>query len=605
MTIPSLRSKTSAVLRLNLDTGHVQREGEVRVLTPKTLAVLSFLIERPQQIVSKETLLATVWEGTTVSPGVLKTCLWELRQALGDHPQTPSFIGTLPRRGYWFIGSIQRTMDASTILLRPAHAASPTSSFEGRQRPQLLMPVHSVSPRSVSPRVALFGREVVLTQLRSLVAQAKAGKPQVVFVTGEVGMGKTAVIEAFLQEVGSVSSVWIARGQCVDQHAEREAYFPVLDALGQLGRSAERMHVVSVLKKYAPTWLAQLPALVHQTAHEKLQQGLVKGTQGRMLREFIDAVGAFTDDAIARVASVLILVLEDLHWSDDATLDLLAALARHRGHNRALRVFVVGSYRPAELRLRDSSLQLPRGIQDHGGYTELALEKLTEKAVAEYLAKRLESEQIPPQLVHLIHHQTGGNPFFMTEFVEQLLAKGDLLAQEQRWILAPSIEHCGVPTSIRQVVEKQLSQNSEAERQLLTVASIIGLEFSAAAVAALLDRQTDEVEACCHQLVQRHFFLDASDPDLLLDRRRAARYVFSHPFARAVLYTKVPTSKRIQLHRQIGLWLEGDYGEQVQAHAPELAEHFERGHDYERAVRYRHYTPTFAGKSQARLRRAK
>jgi predicted ATPase len=127
---------------------------------------------------------------------------------------------------------------------------------------------------------------------------------------------------------------------------------------------------------------------------------------------------------------------------------------------------------------------------------------LTEKAVAEYLAKKLDSDQIPLQLVHLVHRQTGGNPFFMTEFVEQLLAKGYLLSQEKRWVLAPSIEHRGVPTSIRQVVEKQFSQNSEAERQLLTVASIIGLEFSAATVAALLDTQTDEVEACCHQLVQ-------------------------------------------------------------------------------------------------------
>ncbi|MSQ48514.1 MAG: hypothetical protein EXR78_09075 [Deltaproteobacteria bacterium] len=248
MTVPPPPARTSPVLRLNLDTGHVRREGEVRVLTPKALAVLSLLIEHPQQVVSKETLLATVWAGTTVSAGALKTCLWELRRALGDHPQTPSFIGTLPRRGYWFIGSIQRTTDAATILLRPVHAAFPASGLERRRRHQVVVPVPAVSPRSVSLRASLFGREVVLTQLRSWFEQAKAGKPQVVFVTGEVGIGKTAVIEAFLQDVGSAFTVRIARGQCVDQHAEREAYFPVLEALGQLGRSAERTHVVSVLR---------------------------------------------------------------------------------------------------------------------------------------------------------------------------------------------------------------------------------------------------------------------------------------------------------------------------------------------------------------------
>ncbi len=605
MTVAPPPCRTSHVLRLNLNTGHLRREGEVRVLTPKALAVLSFLIERPQQVVNKATLLATVWEGTTVSEGALKTCLWELRQALGDHPRTPSFIGTLPRRGYWFIGAIQRTKDVATVLLHPALAAFPAAGLEQRRQHQLVMPVHSVLPRAVSPRTSLFGREGVLAQLRKWFEQAKAGTPRVVFVTGEVGIGKTAVIEAFLQDVGAAATVWIARGQCVDQHAEREAYFPVLEALGQLGRSAERTHVVSVLQKYAPTWLAQLPALVHQSARGKLQRGLVKGTQGRMLREFLDAVSAFTDAATTRMAPVLILVLEDLHWSDDSTLDLLAALARHRGHDRVLRVLVVGSYRPAELLTRDSASQMPREIQDHNGCTELALERLTEKAVAEYVAKKLDSEQIPPQLVHLIHRQAGGNPFFMTEFVEHLLAKGYLSLRDKGWLLAPSIEQIGVPTSIRQVIEKQFNQTSEAERQLLTVASIIGLEFSAATVAALLDTRTDKVEACCLQLVHRHSFLDASEPDLLPDRRRAARHVFSHPFARAVLYTKVPTSRRIELHRQIGLWLEGAYGEQVRTHASELAEHFERGHDYERAFHYRQYKPKFAGKPRSHLRRAK
>lgn len=169
--------RTSSILRLNLDTGQVQREGEVRVLTPKALAMLSFLMERPQQVVSKETLLATVWEGTTVSPGALKTCMWELRQALGDHPRTPLFIGTLPRRGYWFIGSIQRITDPAIIFLHPALAAFPASGLERRRRSQLVVAVPPVSSRVVSPRGSLFGREAALTKLRSFFEQAQAGKP--------------------------------------------------------------------------------------------------------------------------------------------------------------------------------------------------------------------------------------------------------------------------------------------------------------------------------------------------------------------------------------------------------------------------------------------
>jgi hypothetical protein len=154
--------------------------------------------------VTKATLLDTVWPETTVNDVALMICIRELRQALGDDPRAPRFIETMHRRGYRFVGVLPVTVPDS---------GSPDCAMPGVASP--------------------VGREVELTRLHAWLAIARRGVRQMVFVTGEAGLGKTTLVEAFVAEIGNHGPLWIGHGQCVEHYGAGEAYMPVLEALGR------------------------------------------------------------------------------------------------------------------------------------------------------------------------------------------------------------------------------------------------------------------------------------------------------------------------------------------------------------------------------------
>ena len=225
----------------------------------------------------------------------------------------------------------------------------------------------------------LVGREAELAQLQRYWAQARQGRRQVVFITGEAGIGKTTLVDSFVSQMAATEVVWNARGQCIEHYGAGEAYLPLLEALGQLGRGPDGAHLVALLHQSAPTWLVHLPALVPAADYEAVQARAGGTTRERMLRELAEAVEALTAE------QPLILILEDLHWSDGATLDWLAAVARRR---EAARLLVVGTYRPAEAVVQAHPVR--RMTQDlllHGQGVELPLGLWAEAEVAAYLTQ--------------------------------------------------------------------------------------------------------------------------------------------------------------------------------------------------------------------------
>ena len=169
--------------------------------------------------------------------------------------------------------------------------------------------------------------------------------------------------------------------------AYREAYLPVLEALGQLCRGPQGAALVAQLAQYAPTWLLQMPAFLSPADVEELHRRVLGATQERMLRELAEALDVLTAEQL------LVLVLEDLHWSDAATLDLLAYLAQRRGPARLL---VLGTYRPAEAWARGHPLYaIKQELSLHGLCQEVALGWLTEAEVGQYLAARFAGGGVP------------------------------------------------------------------------------------------------------------------------------------------------------------------------------------------------------------------
>jgi predicted ATPase len=543
---------------LRVDPGNVcvWRGTKAIRLTPKAFAVLWYLVEHPGRVITKDELFETVWPGTVVSEGALTVCMSALRKALGDTAQAPQFIETVHRLGYRFIGPI--TLDDASEITSTAASLSPSVS----SHPPLLA-----------------GREAALVQLHARLTQARCGTRQVVFVTGEPGIGKTTLVQAFLAQTAALTPMWITQGQCIEHYGAGEAYLPVLDALGQLCRGPDGRRIVEVLSQQAPTWLVQMPALLHASELEALHRRVLGATRQRMLRELGEAIEVLTSDA------PLVLVLEDLHWSDSATLDLVSWLARRR---QPARLLLLSTYRPVEVIVRGHPLRgLVQALQLHQQCTELPLELLTEAEVAQYLAARFREPAVAAALAWAVHRHTSGNPLFMVAVVDALVQQGVVQEGGGQWrVQTKGAVVEGVPENLRQMIEQRFDELSTAEQRVLEAASVAGMVYSAAAVAAGVAVAVEDVEAQCAGLARRGQFLQDEGVEEWPDGTIAGRYRFRHALCQHVVYERLTPALRLRLHRQIGARMATGYREQAREHAAELAEHFMRGRDDQQALSY-------------------
>jgi DNA-binding winged helix-turn-helix (wHTH) protein/predicted ATPase len=532
--------------RLDLTNQELWRGAERIPLRAKPFAVLAYLAANPARLVLRAELVNAVWPDTRVGEAVLRGYVRELRTLLGDEAAAPRFIETVARRGYRFVAPIRSGEPAPPARARPAPDTA----------------------RRLPPNVV--GRGAELAELERRLAEADAGARQIVFVTGEPGIGKTTLVDAFARAIGDRGG-WTARGQCVEHFGACEAYLPVLEALGRLGRQPRGEEMIAVLARHAPSWLVALPALVPDAELETLHRRAQGTTRERMLRELADAVEALTADR------PLVLVLEDLQWSDPSTLDLLSSLARRR---EPARLLVVGTYRPAEVSGRTHPLAAIRQeLQAHGLCTELALRALEAAEIGAYLAARLPGERHAPDLERAIHRATEGNPLFVVTLVDDWTARG-------RPAPGGVSSDLGVPNTLRQMIERQLDRLPAATRRMLEAASAVGAEFSAAAVAAALEEREEQVDEWCEELAGREWLLRPCGVDAVATGTVAGRYAFLHALYRQVLYDQLPATRRARFHRRIGEWQEVVHGPLAREHAAELAVHFEQAHDHARALLY-------------------
>ena len=535
-------------------------------LTGKAFGVLRYLASRPGQLVTKDDLLAAMWPGVVVTETALTKRVQEVRRALRDDPKAPRYIETVHRQGFRFIA--------------PLSHASPLKSQNAKVESHTALPV----PSTQHPTPYLVGRDAELAQLHGWLDQALNGERQLVFVVGEAGIGKTTIVDAFAERVRR-AEVWIGRGQCIEQYGPGEAYLPILEALERLCREPDGAHVIAILRQHAPNWLVQLSAYLSAEERQHLQRETAGTTQPRMLREIAEALEALTAE------KPLILILEDLHWGDYATMELLAVLARRR--ERA-RLAVLGTYRPVDVMVREHPLgEVKQELQMHGLCQEVALDFLTKDAVEEYLTMRFGTQATPgvlfQDLAQMIHDPTDGNPLFMVNVVDDLVRQGALVEADGGWALKDEAERLqvGIPDTLRQLIEQQLGRVSPQEMEVLEAASIAGAEFSAAAVAAGLQTKVESVEKHCGALARRGQFLRTRGTEEWTDKTLAARYGFVHALYQEVLSDRVTGARRVGLHQRIGERLEAGYGAQVEDIAAQLAVYFEEGRDYRRAVQYR------------------
>jgi tetratricopeptide (TPR) repeat protein len=281
-----------------------------------------------------------------------------------------------------------------------------------------------------------------------------------------------------------------------------------------------------------------------------------------------------------------ILVLEDLHWSDVSTLDLLSSLARR---TEPARLLIIGTYRPEEGLAEGHPLRaITQELQGKRLCQELPLPLLDEVAVNEYLQRRFPTAMLPTRLPETLHRNTEGSPLFLTAVVNDLLDRGVITQIAGRWVLQGPVDAVAaeVPVSIRQLLTRQIDRLHDKERQILQAASVAGFEFSAAAVAAAAGIDTVAVEACCEILVRRQQFLRRVGVSEWPDGTQTGRYGFLHALYQQLWHERVPQHRCQRLHLKIGERLEQAYGSRVGELATELAVHFDQGRDTQRAIHY-------------------
>jgi predicted ATPase/DNA-binding winged helix-turn-helix (wHTH) protein len=540
--------------RFDPETGRLWAGRREVNVTPRAAAVLAALIARAGQLVTRHELFRTVWGDTVVSDAALTACIQELRGALDDDARRPRFIETRHRRGYRF---------AARVLPSAPQGASRTPA-----------PPH---PRPAAPVV---GRDRELIELRACLEQAANGTRQIVFVTGEPGIGKTTLVEQFLVEAPRGDRVRIAQGRCIETHGAGEAYLPLLEAMTRLCREPGGQPITRLLRHHAPTWLTQMPSVLNASELRTLQRQTAGITRERMLRELAEAVEVMASDV------PLVLWLEDLHWSDSPTVDWLGYLARRPG---PARVLVLGTCRPIEALARGHPLEAARDeLKMRGHCREVTLARLDETAVGEYLARRFPAERAFDTLAVMIHARTGGNPLFVVNVANDLVRRAVLIERSGRWEVdeRSGLAQIAIPEDVRRMIAHQLDRLRPDERRILEAASAVGVEFSAAAVAAAEQIGLDEVERACADLAGHASFLTSHGSDTWPDGTVTARYGFRHALYQEVVYERVPAARRGDLHRRIGERLEAGLRGRAGEVATELAMHFERGRDPLRAVRY-------------------
>ena len=527
-------------------------QGEREIpLRPKSWDVLCYLVARPGLLIAKETLHREIWPDTAVSDDALSKVIAELRQSLGDNPRAPRVIETVHRRGFRFIAEIKSL------------EATPAASADARE--------------AARPTAAFVGRQLELATLHECLDRAGRGERQIVFVTGEAGIGKTTLSDEFVRGAAARDSrIRLLHGQCIQQHGEREPYMPVLEAFERWLSSASGAALVPAFRRMAPCWYVQIPRLLSEGEPPGFQSAMMTAPPQRMLRE----IGAFLE-SIAAEATV-VLVLEDLHWSDHATTDFLSFMAERRDPARLL---IIGTYRPAEASTRDHPIrEVRRTLRAHRRCIDLALDYLSVANVREYLRRRFgDSAQ---DLAPMIHELTDGNPLFIIAIVDELIRRGQLRSTVDGWVVNVAKDRAAlaVPNDLVDMFTAQFHRLTGEQRAVLEVASVAGQSFVPWTVARALDRDVEDVETALQHMATSHLFLQAVTPDA--DRGLGSRYDFAHALHHQVIYEQIPEGRRRRWHQTIGEALEARSGDRLGEIAPELSMHFERSGDDVRAIKY-------------------
>jgi RIO-like serine/threonine protein kinase len=434
-------------------------------------------------------------------------------------------------------------------------------------------------PAMASSVRTTVGREAQREQLRRAYARVTGGRGAIVAVTGEPGIGKTSLVEDFLNELSTQRDrPIVARGRCSERLAGAEAYLPILEALDSLLRRGAGPSVDAVMKTAAPSWFAQV-ASGSREATAGADAGAVApaASQVRMKRE----LGALLQD-LSRFQP-LVIFLDDLHWADVSTIDMLSYLS---GRLADLRVLLLVSYRPSDMALsRHPFLAIKSDLQARGVFEEIGLVFLERADVERYLALQFPGHALADGFAVLIHEKTEGSPLFMVDVIRYVRDTGGIVEAKGVATLARALPEVlsEWPDSVRAMIARKIAQVDDADRRLLVAASVQGSEFDSATVAEAAEMDPAEAEERLDELERVHVFVRRGAEQELADRTITLRYRFVHVLYQNVLYASLQPTRRAMLSGRVARALVARHKAPL---AGRLAVLFEVARDFAQSAHY-------------------
>jgi oligopeptide transport system substrate-binding protein len=427
------------------------------------------------------------------------------------------------------------------------------------------------SPLDVMSPYRLVGRGQELEFLHQCWREAEAGQGKLVFVSGETGVGKSRLVEELGNNLRR-KGVHVLLGRCYE--FERVLPFqPIAEALR------------ATLATLAPTVLADLPSLVLAELAQLIPEVLEKQpTLAIMPAISPDQEQARLFDSIAHLLAKLssdeaiLVVLEDLHWASESTLQLIHYLARHLADRPVL---IVGIFRLEEIGPQHPLPVLQTRLCQEGLAESLCLSRLSSEATQALVVEMSGAGQEMLPLAGRLYQETEGNPFFLMQIVKALFESGVIHLESGAWrgdFAQISLGEIPLPTSVSQVIEARVHGLNDSSQEALRLAAVLGREFDYDLLAAIWGRGEEAMLEALDDLL-RHRLIDEGSGVIGRD------YVFTHHKIQEVVHAGMPRRRRYQAHARVGAAMERLYdAAEMDTLTGELAFHFEQGRRHDKAL---------------------
>lgn len=534
----------------------------------------------------------------------------------------------------------------AAAVISPEDATVMEQTAASTERPPAEQPRPAASSppsqptEQAAPNPAFVAREGELAHLHTFLERALAGQGQLCFVTGEAGSGKTALVTEFVRRAQVAhADLLVAFGNCNTQSGVGDPYLPFREVLNRLiGLSKnEWSEETTAPERAAPS--AALPSVIGRALAEHgpdlidifipgdallAQLGDPSASRSEWMQQLAERVqrkiraaepetGVEQSHILEQYTNVLaalaaqqplLLVVDDLQWIDSASVDLLFHLSRRMGESRIL---LVGTYRPDEVALGRSDATHPlqkvlAELKRYLGDVQIALPQNDAEAGRRFVDSLLDREpnRLDADFRQALFHHTGGHALFTVELLRDMQERGDLTRDAAgRWVVGPSLDWGALPPRVEGVIEERIGRLAEELREMLTVASIEGEDFTAEVVARVQDVDARGlVRQLSRELAQQHRLVGALGRQRV-GQQRLSLFRFQHNLFQRYLYNTLNAVDRAYFHEDVGTVLEELYGDHADSIAVQLVYHFTEADLPEKA---RHYL-AIAGE-QARRRYA-